>query len=198
MTKRFILTSIAPTLVLALALGAIGAPAMAQQPNATLQALDDALPGTLINDPTKMNWTLYGQGGQSRQVRARGAPGDLAYQVQSPVAGATLYELGFNVPITTNVRVGEQITVAFWARTVRAATPDRQGIVGLRVQRNRAPYPGFGDTRLAIGSAWKLYEVKFVADQAISSDLAVVGFQMSGARQTVEIGQTYVLDMGGR
>jgi hypothetical protein len=168
-----------------------------RQPNAILQSLDDALPGTLINDPTKMNWTLYGQNGQSRQVRARGVPGELACQVQSAVGGATTYEMGFNIPITANVRVGEKITLAFWARNVRAATPDRQGIVGLRVQSNAAPYPGFGDMRVAIGSDWKLYEVNFISDRAISSDVAVVGFQLSGARQTIEIGQTYVLDMGG-
>jgi hypothetical protein len=196
MVKRIFLASI--TMVLVGAYTPVTAqPAPFRQPNAVLQALDDALPGTLINDPTKMNWTLYGQNGQSRQVRARGVPSELAYQVQSAVAGATTYEMGFNVPVTANVRVGEKITFAFWARTVRAATPDRQGIVGLRVQSNAAPYPGFGDTRLAIGTEWKLYEVKFVSDQAISSDVAVLGFQMSGARQTIEIGQTYVLDMGG-
>jgi hypothetical protein len=188
---------------MALSIAALSAPSVAQQtpmrqPTAALQALDDALPGTLINDPTKMDWPLYGQGGQSRQVRARGVPGDLAFQVQSPKAGATLYELGFNVPITAPVRAGEPITVAFWARTLRAATPDRQGIIGLRIQRNAPPYPGFGDTRVAIGPNWKLYEVKFVADQAISADLAVLGFQISGARQTIEIGQTYVLDMSTR
>jgi hypothetical protein len=196
MVKRIFLASITLSLV-ALHTPATAQQSPARQPNAALQALDDALPGTLINDPSNMDWTLYGQGGQSRQVRARNVPGGLAYQVQSAVAAVTTYEMGFNIPLTANVRVGEDITLAFWARTVRAATPDGQGIVGLRIQSNAAPYPGFGDKRVAIGSEWKLYEVKIVADQEISSDLAVVGFQMSGARQTIEIGQTYVLDMAG-
>jgi hypothetical protein len=179
--------------------GTVGVPAaFAQQPNAALQALDDALPGTLINDPTKMNWPVFGGGASSRQVRAPGVPGDYALQVQSPSAAPTLYAIGFNAPLTSDVRAGQNITVAFWARAVRAATPDQQGILGIRLQRNSAPYPGFGDTRLAIGREWKLYEVKFVADQAIPADLAVVGFQLSGARQTIEVGQTYVLDMDRR
>jgi hypothetical protein len=179
--------------------GGVGVPAVfAQQPNAALQALDDALPGTLINNPTKMNWPVFGSGASSRQVRAPGVPGDYALQVQSPSAASTLYAIGFNAPLTSEVKVGQHITVAFWARAVRAATPDQQGVLGIRLQRNSAPYPGFGDTRLAIVKEWKLYEVKFVADQAITADLAVVGFQLSGARQTIEVGQTYVLDMDRR
>jgi hypothetical protein len=180
--------------MLAVSFGA--SPVAAQQPSPALQALDDALPGKLINDPTQMNWPVFG-GAPSRQVAARGLPGGFALQVQSQTAAPTLYAIGFNVPITANVRVGEKITLAFWARCVRATAPDRQGIIGVRIQRNTAPYPGFGDTRLSIGLEWKLYEVAFVADQAIGSDLAVVGFQLSGARQTIEIGQTFVLDMSG-
>jgi hypothetical protein len=29
------------------------------QPTAELQALDDALPGSLINDPTRLDWQIF-------------------------------------------------------------------------------------------------------------------------------------------
>lgn len=50
-------------LILAAAtLMAVSTNALADQPTAELQALDDALPGTLINDPTRLDWQIFGAG----------------------------------------------------------------------------------------------------------------------------------------
>ncbi len=159
-----------------------------------LQALDDALPGTLINDPSRLDWPVFGAGATSKAIKNAASPGGGALQIASPRRAATLYEIGTNAPISAAIQPGQRITVAFYARTVKADTSDGQGIVGVRVQQNVAPYAGFGDTRLTIGTDWKLYEVTTVSDRAFAAGQAVVGFQLSGAKQTIEIGQTIVIE----
>ena len=164
------------------------------QPTPELQALDDALPGTLINDPSRLDWAVFGPGAASKAIKGSAAPGGGALQITSPKKGASLYEIGTNAPITAEIKPGQRITVAFYARTIKAETPDGQGVVGVRFQQNAAPYPGFGDMRVAVGADWRLYEVTAVADRGIAKGLAVVGFQLSGAKQTIEIGQTIVVE----
>jgi hypothetical protein len=168
--------------------------ASGKQPTADLQALDDALPGKLINDPSRLDWAVFGPGAQSKSIKGSTSPGGGALQITSPRRGATLYEIGTNAPITADIKPGQRITVSFYARTVKAETADSKGVIGVRFQQNAAPYPGFGDTKLNVSADWQLYEVTAVADRAISKNDAVVGFQLSGAKQIVEIGQTVVVE----
>ncbi len=170
------------------------ASAQTKQPTPELQALDDALPGTLINDPSRLDWAVFGPGVSSKAIKGSAAPGGGALQITVPKKGATIYEIGTNAPITAAIQPGQRITVAFYARTIKAETADGQGIVSVRFQQNAAPYPGFGDTRQTIGSDWKLYEVTAVSDRAIPARQAVVSFQLSGAKQTIEIGQTIIVE----
>jgi hypothetical protein len=171
----------------------MGTAANAEQPTPELQALDDALPGTLINDPTQLDWTVFGPGAASKPIKGETIPGGkAALQVSVPKAGATLYEIGTNAPITAAIKPGTDLVVAFYARTASSSRHDGSGIVGVRFQQNAAPYPGFGDTTLLIGKEWKLYEVSARSNLSIPRGQAVVAFQLSGAKQVIEIGQTIV------
>jgi hypothetical protein len=166
----------------------------AQQSTAELQALDDALPGTLINDPTRLDWDLFGAGLTSKPVKSEDIPGaKAALQISVPKAGANLYDVGANAPITTSIKAGTDVVVAFYARTVSAATPNGRALIGVRFGQNVAPYPGFGDSTLAIEKEWKLYEVAAKANVNLPKGQAVVGFQLVGAKQVIEIGQTIVV-----
>ncbi len=166
----------------------------AKQPNAELQKLDDALPGTLINDPSKLDWPVFGPGVSSKPIKDTNIPGGGALQITSPTKSANIYDIGANAPITSAVEPGQKLVVAFYARTIKADTPDGKGKLGIRVQQNATPYPGFGDTVLNIGPEWKLYEVKAESNIAIAKGLGVVNFQFSGANQTIQIGQTIIVE----
>lgn len=165
-----------------------------EQPTAELEALDDALPGTLINDPTRIDWPFFGPGLTAKPVQNDAIPGGkAAVQFSVPKAGSALYETGVNAPITAGIKPGTDIVVAFYARTLSADTNDGQARIGVRVQQNEAPYPGFGDTSFAVGKEWKLYQLSAKSNITISRGKAVVVFQLSGAKQVIEIGQTIVV-----
>ncbi|MEY3876663.1 MAG: hypothetical protein RLZZ191_346, partial [Pseudomonadota bacterium] len=75
----------------------VSAPVFADQPTAELQALDDALPGTLINDPTRLDWVIFGTDQTSKPVKGENIPGGkAATQITIAKAGATLFEAGAN------------------------------------------------------------------------------------------------------
>ncbi len=170
-------------------------PDSTRQPTAALQALDDALPGVLINDPASLNWAPFGPTLRVAQRRSEDIPGGgAALRATIARAGATPYEAGFNAPIRTAVRRGQTYTAAFYARTISAQTPDQMGRVTVRFQQNAAPYPGFADRVITLSDQWRLYEVTGQADRDIATGAAVVSFQLSGAQQVLEFGQLVVVE----
>lgn len=172
-----------------------GAAASGQQPTPELQALDEQLPGTLINDPSRMELQVYGSGARTKQLRDASIPGGgAALQIDVASVGTTPYAIGGNVPIRTAIRSGTDYTVGFYARVKSADTPDGKGRVSIRFQQNSAPYPGFGDKLLLVDREWAFYEVSTKADRDISAGLAVVGLQLAGAKQQIEIGQIIVVE----
>jgi hypothetical protein len=164
------------------------------QPTPELQALEDALPGTLINDPTRLDWPSFGAGLTRKAVQSETIPGGkAAIQFTIPKAGAAAFDTGTNAPITSSIKSGTDIAVVFYARTISADTSDGLGRIGVRVQQNDAPYSGFGDKTFIIDKEWKLYELSAKSNMAIEKGKGVVGFQLSGAKQVIEIGQTIIV-----
>ena len=186
--KRYALTALCAALAIA------PVSIAAKQPTPELQALDDALPGNLINDPGRLDWPVMGAGATSKAIKGVTAPGGAALQITSPRKGANLYDISTNAPITAEIKPGQRITVAFYARTIKSETADGLGVVGLRFQQNFAPFGGFGDTRVTIGKEWQLYEATAISDRAIPAGQAIIGFQLAGAKQTIEIGQTIIVE----
>lgn len=153
-----------------------------------LQALDDQLPGTLANDPTGIDWDTYGSDLRTSGFADETIPGGAANVFEVRRAGVP-HSAGANVPLTIDIRQGDQVTIGFFARTKSSTADDGMGRMKVRFQQNREPYPGFGDSEIAIGSDWNWYEVSAIADRPISRAEAIVAFQFGTLRQELEIGQ---------
>ncbi|HYD25190.1 MAG TPA: hypothetical protein VEB68_10360 [Croceibacterium sp.] len=171
-------------------------PALAQQDQAeaALAQLEAETPGTLISDPTRLDWERQGENVNVAGLTDGAIPGGGAanrYTVRR--AGPQPYSSQVNVPLVKAIDKGDTITVGFWARTERAETETGQGTLGLRIQLNQDPWPGFADTVLAIGPEWKWHEVSATATIDIARDSGILAFHLGGARQTIDIGQTIVV-----
>lgn len=180
--------------VSALALALAGPAVFAQSLSPELQKLDAELPGDLINDPTRVDWGGYGNNYKSEGVQNASIPGGgAARRFTLNAKGAEIYSVATNVPLLADVKRGEVVTVGFYARTISAETSDGQGVLGVRFQQDAAPYGGFGDKVLSIGKEWKWHEVTATADKTIKRSEVIVAYQLAGAKQTIEIGQTIVV-----
>ena len=170
------------------------AAALSQELSPELKALDESLPGALINDPTGIDWPAIGAGYKSRAFAEPGIPGGgAAREFTIPKAGNQPFAIQAFVPLLGNVEKGETVTVGFWARAIEAKTGDGKGVIGIRFQENVQPWPGFGEATVKLGPEWEWHEVSGVASTALSRKDGVVTLQLAGARQTVQIGQTIVV-----
>jgi hypothetical protein len=171
---------------------ASGAPAQDLSPE--LKAFAAKLPGTLIDDPTRLDWATQGTGFKSRGVTDPAIPGGgAAIHFEIPKADPKAYSIQAFVPLTSRIAKGDTVTVGFYARALSADTPDGKGTINVRFQQNSDPWPGFGDKTVQIGPAWEWHEVSAVANIAVPKETAVVALQLAGAKQTIEIGQTIVI-----
>ncbi|MBB3033665.1 hypothetical protein [Alteriqipengyuania lutimaris] len=159
-----------------------------------LEAFSEQLPGSLINDPRDLVWQTEGAALDVEGVQDETIPGGGAarrYEVSSK--GPDLWSSQTYVPLLEGIARGDTVTIGFHARTVSADTADGKGVIAVRVQENGPPYGGFADDTISVGSDWEWYEVSGTANAAYASDEARVVFQLGGAKQTVEIGQTIVV-----
>ncbi len=158
-----------------------------------LRAIDQALAGALMNDPTSLDWDTYGSTLRTKGLQDSSIPGGQAatrFTVSKP---GEVHSAGATIPLLGEITAGEVMTIGFFARTQSAKTDDGKGRVSVRFQRNSDPYPGFGEALVKPDSEWGWYEVSRTANQPISKSLASVSLQFGDLEQSVEIGQTFVV-----
>ena len=159
-----------------------------------LAAFDEQVPGDLINDPTRIDWDSYGPAFNAGARQAADIPGGGAARVFTVAErGDFPYRAAVNIPLLDGIASGEQVTIGFYARVVSTERSDGKGVVTVRFQENVAPYAGFGDTAVLIGSEWQWHEVTAKADRRIRKSDALVTLQLAGAKQVLEIGQAIVV-----
>lgn len=162
--------------------------------SAELRALDAQLPGKLINDPTRIDWEVYGNEVSSDPVIDKSIPGGgAALRVDIRRADAYIYTAGLNIPLTDSISGGDQVTVGFYARTIEARTDDNMGVIRVRFQQNFTPYPGFGEETLSIGNEWQWYEVTAKAEFALRQKDGIIAIQFGRTKQVLEFGQLIVV-----
>ena len=175
------------------ALLALAAPAAADL-SPELKALDQQLPGDLINDPTRIDWASYGPDLEAGARQSADIPGGGAARVFTMKSkGTAPYTAAATVPLLDGISTGDQVTIGFYARVISTERSDGKGIIGVRFQEDAAPYGGFGDTNVLMGKDWEWFEVTARADKRIRKADAIVSLQLAGAKQVIEIGQAIVV-----
>lgn len=166
----------------------------ASQDEAAIRALDDQLPGDLVNDPSRIDWQSYGPDLEASSVVDASIPGGgAARRFEVKRASERIYTAGTNIPLIENVGRGDVVTVGFYARTISADSEDGRGVMRVRFQQNAEPFPGFGEQTLSIGNEWEWYEVSTEAEQKLRTKDGIVALQFGRTLQTLEIGQAIVI-----
>lgn len=179
---------------LGISLAAAAPQATHAQDSDALRALDEQLPGDLVNDPSRIDWESYGADLNASSVVDPSIPGGgAARRFEIRRAAEFIYTAGTNIPLTKSVSRGDTVTIGFYARTIASDETDGKGVVRVRFQRNVEPYPGFGEETLRIGTDWQWYEVTAEAEQRMRSSDGIVAIQFGRTRQTIEIGQAIIV-----
>ena len=161
-----------------------------------LATLDASLPGTLMNNPYDIEWRTEGPDRRDSVVKSEGAPGGMAYRVTMKKKKKNHWDTAVRIPMTKPIEEDDVILMSFWARAAKPPKGRDAGDITVTIQRNIDPYDSVIEQRLDIGKEWKLHSVTGKASRDYSADKTNINFNLAHAKQTLEFGQFYIMNLG--
>ncbi|MBC6403644.1 MAG: carbohydrate binding domain-containing protein [Hyphomonadaceae bacterium] len=174
----------------------LSATAGAQDSDAALKALDDALPGDLLHNPLDLEWEKRGNDLRTKIVDAEGPPSGRAVRVEVKKRQTRPWDSVIYTEIEDGVKKGETVQAYFWVRTDKAAAGRDTADIILFVGRNEEPYDYIISEDITPGEDWKLSSLSGVAGADFPSGELKVEYQLGRSKQTIEIGAVYVSTLG--
>lgn len=169
---------------------------LSSEVTAALAALDALLPGKLINNPYDIQWRTDGSDKKESVVKSEGVPNGMAYRVVVKKSKRNPWDTATRIPMTASIEKDDVITLHFWARAAKPPKGKDTGDVTVAIQRNIDPYDSIFEERMDFGTDWKLYTLSGKASRDYSADKTNINFNLARAKQTIEFGQFYVMNMG--
>ncbi|MBB4659937.1 hypothetical protein [Parvularcula dongshanensis] len=182
-------------LIILLAGLALASPAAAQTEDEALAALEEALPGTLVNNPLEVNWNVYGEGASGRVAKADVA-GGTAFRVKVKRPAADAWRISAAAPVQGGVEAGDVVLIAVWARAEKMDPDQDRAEADMRLQETSEPWTALASRLVPLSEDWQLHYLNGTAQKAYAPGEIGMSFNVGGLRQTVEIGQYYVMNMG--
>lgn len=179
-----------------LAAGSIAFSAQAQDMDAALQALDDALPGELLHNPLNLEWSPGGNDIKSKMVDADELTSGQAVSIRVKKRQSRPWDSYLRVELQEGLKKGEEIQVYYYVRTAKAAKGMETAKITMYVGRNEEPYDYIISEDMLPGTEWALASVTGIADADYPAGEIKVEYQLGKATQTVEFGPVYVSTLG--
>jgi hypothetical protein len=177
-----------------LALGLMFAASAAAAPP---PAAADDIASRIISTPAPSAFRLDGAPGRGSVRRDPAVQGGRALRVQVPGRSEQPWSIAVAVPITGAVRAGDTLILAFWARLERGDDGATSAQLPYNaVQMAAAPYTALFTGGATIGPEWRMHEIRGRADRDYAAGELNVSMHLATARQTVDIGPVFVLNMG--
>ncbi len=153
---------------------------------------DDDIMKHLVSVPSVGAYTIYGAKQTNKKVKDANVQGGLEMQVRIE-GGGNPWDAAASVDVTKKIVKGDAIECYVWLKAKSdAGTP-----VTLhgRLQVNAAPYTAVGEKDFNVTEDWALYPLEVTADQDYDKGKLVFVIHLNTAKQTVDLGPAFVLDM---
>ncbi|MDB5691404.1 MAG: hypothetical protein JWO81_467 [Alphaproteobacteria bacterium] len=160
------------------------------------QGGDDIL-DKVINRPPVSAWRIDGLGGKPAVRNDAAVQGGKAVRVEVPGKGEHPWSVFASNPIDKPVKAGDNLVLAFWARLEKGENgATSTTLPSNAVQMSSEPYTALFSQPVTLGPEWKMYEVKGKADRAYAGGTLNVSLHLATAKQVIDLGPVFVLDMG--
>ena len=147
-----------------------------------------------INQPG-IGWGVYGPNQSAKQVPAADVPGGAAVRIQVNRAGANVWDVGATYPTIKPIAAGDTLFVMLFLRAPDAKDGATVPIP-VTIGGTDAPYPQIAAETVNVGATWKRYYVTGVSAQAFAAGKARISVPLAGAKQGIEVGPAFLLDLG--
>lgn len=179
-----------------LAAALASAPPAAGQQRQQQPAADD-IASRIISVPAPSRYRVDGVRTGARIRSDNRVQGGQALRVPVPGRSDQAWATSVAVPITQPVRRGDTLVLAFWARLEHGEDGAASTTLPYNaVQMAGAPYTALLSGPVTIDGEWKLHELRGRADRDYPADALNVSIHLATARQIVDIGPVFVLNMG--
>ncbi|MGJ8559200.1 MAG: carbohydrate binding domain-containing protein [Litorimonas sp.] len=191
-----LITRTALVSLLAASVMMVTTPVQAQDADAALQALDDALPGELLHNPFDLEWDAKGNDLKTKVIDAEAMSSGKAISARLKKKQPRAWDSNLSVQIAEAVSKGEEVQIFFYARTKKPAAGRETAIVSLFMGRNEEPYDYILSQDVFPSNEWELMNLSGTADADYPAGTLKVEYQLGKAAQTVEFGPVYVSTLG--
>lgn len=162
---------------------------------AAVMAQDDDIVDRIINNPPVDSWQVLGVNRPPRPQRAEGVLGDRAIRVSARRADQP-WTIAGQMPIRGEIKRGDTILLAVWARLETPPTGQQTSTLPLRVQEGVAPYAAIAEDTGQIGPEWKMVYASGVAQKDFAGGATNLSVHLATADHTVDLGPALVLNFG--
>jgi hypothetical protein len=166
-------------------LGIVAAPARAEE---------DILKKA-INNPAISAWVLYGPNQTSSPINDESVAGGKAIRVEVTAASDKPWDATAQNAIKGKIKKGDLVYGAVWIKA-SVTEPGVPAQATIRIQEAAAPYGGLVQKTFTLTSDWQMYTVKVIAMQDYPGGTTNLALQLAHAKQTIDIGPGFVLDLG--
>ncbi|MFT4090080.1 MAG: hypothetical protein QM645_05065 [Asticcacaulis sp.] len=146
-----------------------------------------------INNPAVSAYGIYGAKQTNSAIKDETVQGGDARRVVVTEASAQPWDATAQTAIKGRIKQGDQIVAVVWLKSVES---DGAAKVTLRLQESGAPYTGLIQKDHLIKPTWEMYTVEIVAGKDYPKDTTAFAVQMAHTKQTIDIGPSFVLNMG--
>jgi hypothetical protein len=161
------------------------------------QDSSDDIMNKIINRPPVTAWHIDGISGKPKVIADAAVQYGKAVRVDVPGKGEHPWSIAASNPIDKPVKAGDNLVLAFWARLEKSENGATSATLPYNaVQMSSDPYTAIFTGPVTIGPEWKMMEIKGKADRAYAAGQLNVSIHLATAKQVVDLGPVFVLDMG--
>ena len=161
-----------------------------------LAILETALPGTLMNNPFDIDWSMYGEDYKVSLIKKLNIPGGYAYRIRIKKPKNEDWEISANAPVLAGVKKGDSILLAFWGRAHKFDKSTGLAAANVELHELSKPYTSIVGDEVFLSDQWQIHYLSRVSEKDFTADEIGVSFSIGSRKQTVEFGQFYVMNLG--
>jgi len=107
----------------------------------------------------------------------------------TPAEGSHTWDIGAGAATTADIRKGDRIVVALWARA-----PAGSGEIAARMHESEAPYSGIAEAAVKPTSTWQLFQFEGTAARDYPAGHATITLTLTlnSRQQVLDVGPAYV------
>jgi len=159
------------------------------------RAQDDDIMKKIINSPPVQSLMVIGSQQSNRVIKDATVQAGSALEVQVLSASSQPWDVAAQSDIHGAIKKGDVLIAVAWLKVAKT-DGGAPGQVTLRIQLASAPYTGLEQQTFAVTNEWAQYQLKTVATDNFPKSTTNIAAQLAAAKQTIDIGPIFVLDMG--